>query len=67
MLGARQPNLTATLFQPFEQRRTARGVEVGGNFIEEEDRAAFDGFGDEIGMREDDAEQERFLLAGRAR
>src|SRR3546814_16145577 len=39
---------------------------MGGDLVEEEDGAAAGAFGDEIGMGEDEAEQQRLLLACRA-
>ena len=38
---------------------------MGGDLVEEEDRAAAGALGDEIGMGEDEADQQRLLLAGR--
>ena len=39
---------------------------MGGDLVEEQDRAAAGALGDEIGMGEDEADQQRLLLAGRA-
>ena len=65
-LRPRHPNLPSALLQPLEQGGPAAGVEVGRDFVEEEDRPAAGAFGDEIGMGEDDRQQQRLLLAGRA-
>jgi hypothetical protein len=64
--GAGQPDLAAAIVQPFEQRSAAARIEVRGDFIEEQDGAATGLFRDEIGVGEDDAEEEGFLFAGRA-
>ena len=41
-------------------------IEVGGDLVEQQQRAAADAFRDEIGMGEDQPEQQRLLLAGGA-
>ena len=53
---------------PSRSNKAARrsGIEMGGDLVEEEDRAAAGALGDEIGMGEDQADQQRLLLAGRA-
>ena len=52
--------------EPVEQGGAADGIEMGGDLVEQQDRAAFTALGDEIGMGEDQADQQRLLLAGRA-
>ena len=52
--------------QPLEQGGAADRVEMGGDLVEQQDRAAPAALGDEIGMGEDQADQQRLLLAGRA-
>jgi hypothetical protein len=60
------PDLASARGEAFEQGGSAARVEVGGNLVEEEDRAAAGLLGDEIGMGEDDREEQRLLLARRA-
>ena len=62
--GACQPDLPAALVQSLEQGGAARRIEMRGDFIEEEDRALLALFGDEIGMGQDDAEEQCLLFAG---
>ena len=54
---------------PSRSNKAARrsGIEMGGDLVEEQDRAAAGALGDEIGMGEDEADQQRLLLAGRGR
>ena len=66
-LGPGHPDLPARLPQPFEQSGAAGRVEMGGNLVEQKDRPPAGAFGDEIGMGQDQADQERLLLAGRGR
>ena len=41
------------------------GIEVGGDLVEQQERRLAAALGDEVGMGEDEAEQQRLLLAGR--
>ena len=58
------PNLPAT-FEPGEKSGAPLRVEVRGDFVEEQERRLPPLFRDKIGMREDEAEEQRFLLARR--
>ena len=51
----RHPHLSAP-FQPGEQGRTALGIKVRGNFIEEQDRRIATAVGDQFGMSENKPE-----------
>src|SRR4051812_18606503 len=66
-LGAGDPDLAAAGFEPREQSGAAAGVEMGGDLVEQQDRAPPGALADQIGMREDDGEQQRLLLSGRAK
>jgi hypothetical protein len=65
-LGAGHPDLAASAGKPLEQGPAARGIEVGGDLVEQQDRPHAPVGGDEVGMDEDDREQQRLLLPGRA-
>ena len=62
--GRRHPHLAAA-FEPGEQSRAALGIEMRGNFVEQQDRRVAAALGDQFGMGEDKPEQQRLLLAGR--
>ncbi len=64
--GARHPHLPAAAGQPLEQGDAAERIEMGGDLVEQQDRPPPGMFGDEIGMGEHEAEQQRLLLARRA-
>ena len=64
VFGAGHPHLAAAC-EAGEQRGAAGWIEVCGNLVEEQDGGLAGAFGDEVGVGEDDAEQERLLLAGR--
>ena len=61
---AGHPHLAAA-FEASEQRRAALRIEVGGDLVEQQDRRLAAALGDQLGMGEDEAEQQRLLLAGR--
>ena len=63
--GRRHPHLAAP-FEPVEQRRAPAGIEVGGDLVEQQDRRRAAAFRDQLGVGEDQAQQQRLLLAGRA-
>ena len=63
--GRRHPHLAAA-FEAREQRGAAPGIEVRGDLVEQQDRRRAAALGDQLGMGEDEAEQQRLLLAGRA-
>jgi hypothetical protein len=65
-LGAGHPCLAPAGRQAFEQSRAAAGVEVGCDFVEEEDGRAADPRRDKFRMSEDEAEEQCFLLSCRA-
>ena len=52
--------------EPPEQRLPPDGVEMRGNFVEQQNRGTPHLPRDQIGMGEHDAEQQRLLFAGRA-
>ena len=57
-IGSRHPCLGAESQDFGEQRGAARGVEMGTDFVEEQDRRqAIATFGDELGVREHEAEE----------
>ena len=60
------PHLPSPRLEPLEQGGAAARVEVGGDFVEKQDRAAAGAVGDEIGVGEDDRQKQRLLFAGRA-
>ena len=62
--GRRQPHL-APPFEPREQGRTPDGVEMGGDLVQQQQRRLAAAFGNEIGMSEHQAQEQRLLLAGR--
>ncbi len=62
--GGGHPHLAAA-FEAGEQRGAALGIEVGGDLVEQEDRRLAAPLGDQFGVGEDQAEQQRLLLAGR--
>ncbi|KHA64693.1 hypothetical protein NI18_07365, partial [Sphingomonas sp. Ant20] len=64
VLGAGHPHLPAPR-QPIEQRRAAGRIEMRRDLVEQQDRRLPGPLGDQLGMREDDAKQQRLLLAGR--
>ena len=64
-LGRRHPHLAAA-FQPGEQSSAPGRIWVGGDFVEQQDRGRAAAGGDELGLGEDDAEEQRLLFAGRA-
>ena len=61
--GAGHPNLTCCHNQSVEQGGAARWIEVRGDLVKQEKRAAAAMLGDEIGVGKNKAEQERLLLA----
>src|SRR4051812_2583980 len=66
-LGAGDPDLAAAGLEPGEQSGAAAGVEMGGDLVEQQDRAPAGALADEVGMGEDDGEQQSLLLARRAK
>jgi hypothetical protein len=64
-LGRAHPNLAAA-FEPAEQRRSALGVEMRGDFVQQQERWLAAAIRDQLGMGQDKAQQKRLLLAGRA-
>ncbi|KAI1692064.1 hypothetical protein DdX_21459 [Ditylenchus destructor] len=60
-LGAGHPYLSAPR-QPIEQRAPPAGVEMRGDLVEQQDRCAAGAVGDQLGMGEDNAQQQRLLL-----
>lgn len=65
-LGARHPHLRAEVEEDAEQSGAPGGVEVGGDFVEEDDRRVAGELRGETRMGEDDADEERLLLPRRA-
>ena len=66
-IGARHPGLAAQRDDLLEQRRAPRGVQMGGDLVEQQDRRrAVAALRDELGVGQDEADQQRLLLAGRA-
>ena len=63
--GGGHPNLTAPL-QPLEQRCAAVRIQVRRDLVQQQDRRCAAAVGDQLGMREDEAKQQRLLLAGGA-
>ena len=63
-LGTRQPHL-AVVAQTLEQRGAAAWIEVSGDLVEQQDRRPARLRGNQPGVGEDQAEEERLLLAGR--
>jgi hypothetical protein len=49
-LRAGHPDLAAGKREPLEQGRAAARIEVRGDLVEQQDRAAADAIGDEVGM-----------------
>ena len=62
-LRSRHPNLTAARAKSFEQCRATTWVEMGGDFVQQQDWPCPAAIGDEIGMRKRDAKQQRLLFA----
>ena len=58
---ARQGNPNATITELV----AAGGIEVGGDFIEQENRVLAALLGNDFGVRQDEVEQKRLLLSGR--
>ena len=56
----------AAAFEPGKQGHAAAGVKMRGDFIEKKDRCRPAPFGNQIGVAQHDAEQQRLLLASRA-
>ena len=63
-LGRGHPHLPVP-FEPGEQSGAAARVEMRGDFVEQQDRRRPTAAGDELGVGQDDAEQQRLLLTGR--
>ena len=51
-------------FEPAEQGISTRGIEMGGDFVEQQQRGRAPPRRDEIRVGEDQAEQQRLLLSG---
>src|SRR5260370_14472245 len=62
-IGTRHPNLAAKLRQLDMQRGASGGVEMGDDFVEQQDRRESRHLGDQAPMGEDEAYEECFLLA----
>jgi len=62
--GCGHPHLSAAL-ETGEQRGSAPGVEMSGDFVEEEDGRFAAALGDQLRMGEHEAQQQRLLLARR--
>lgn len=64
-IRTRHPGLQAQIDDFLEQRRPPQIVEVGRDFIEQQDRrAALETLAQHLRVRQDEAGEERFLLAG---
>ena len=63
-LGCSHPYLAAA-FEPGKQGRTAPGIEVGCDLVQQQQRRLAATIRDQLGMGEDKPEQQPFLLAGR--
>jgi hypothetical protein len=63
-LGRGHPHL-ASRFEAGEEGCPAFRIEMRGDFVEEEDRGLTAPLCDELGMGEDEAEEQRLLLSGR--
>src|SRR5438874_3679958 len=57
--GGRHPHLSAAL-QPVEQRRAPLGIEMGRNLVEQQDRRLAAAVSHQLGVGENEAEQQRF-------
>src|SRR4051794_9130606 len=62
-LGGGHPHLAAAL-EPLEQSRAASRIEMGGDLVEEQDWWLAPTLRDQLGMGENQPEQQRLLLAG---
>src|SRR5205085_1093680 len=64
-IGAGQPSLALKPGEQLEQRLAACGVEMGGDFVEQQDRRFAAKLALQAGLGQHDRDQERLLLAGR--
>src|ERR1700744_5309020 len=64
-IGARHEDLTAERGELFEESAAARGIEMRRDLVQEQDRRDAGDFRDEPRMREDEADEQCLLLAGR--
>ena len=65
-IGAGQPGLGAEVADSFEQSRTARRIEMGSNFVEQQYRHATLETCEQAAMGENKRNENCFLLAGRS-
>ena len=56
-LGPGHPDLAVAGLEPLEEGRAAARIEMGGDFIEEEDRRRAAGIGDQRGVGENKTKQ----------
>src|SRR5690606_10940673 len=62
----RHEGLAAELVDPVEKGGPPSGIEMGRHLVQKQDGRMARHIGDESGMRKDESDQKRLLLAGRA-